>query len=36
MWDNRTTMHRRDDFDPAMRRIMHRSQVRGNRMPAAA
>jgi taurine dioxygenase len=35
MWDNRTTMHRRDDFDPAMRRIMHRSQVRGKRMPAA-
>ena len=36
MWDNRTTMHRRDDFDPAMRRIMHRSQVRGNRMQGAA
>ncbi len=36
MWDNRTTMHRRDDFDPAMRRIMHRSQVQGKRMGSAA
>ncbi len=36
MWDNRTTMHRRDDFDPAMRRVMHRSQVQGKRMQAAA
>ena len=36
MWDNRCTMHRRDDFDPETRRIMHRSQVRGKRMEAAA
>jgi taurine dioxygenase len=35
MWDNRCTMHRRDEFDPATRRIMHRSQVRGPRMQAA-
>ena len=36
LWDNRCTMHRRDDFDPATRRIMHRSQIRGTRMNAAA
>ena len=36
IWDNRCTMHRRDDFDPATRRIMHRSQIRGTRMNAAA
>ena len=29
MWDNRCTMHRRDAFDPAARRIMHRTQIRG-------
>ena len=34
MWDNRCTMHRRDEFDPATRRVMHRSQVRGTRMAA--
>lgn len=27
MWDNRCTMHRRDPFDPASRRILHRTQV---------
>ncbi len=31
MWDNRCTMHRRDDFDPATRRIMHRTQIKGDR-----
>ncbi len=36
MWDNRATMHRRDDFDQNTRRIMHRSQVQGKRMEAAA
>jgi taurine dioxygenase len=36
LWDNRCTMHRRDDFDPATRRIMYRSQIRGTRMKAAA
>jgi taurine dioxygenase len=36
MWDNRSTMHRRDDFDQSTRRIMHRSQVQGKRMEAAA
>lgn len=31
IWDNRCTMHRRDSFDPASRRIMHRTVVRGER-----
>ncbi len=34
MWDNRCTMHRRDAFDPASRRIMHRTQVKGERRPS--
>lgn len=29
LWDNRCTMHRRDAFDPAARRVMHRTQVQG-------
>ena len=29
VWDNRCTLHRRDPFDPAARRLMHRSQIRG-------
>ena len=29
MWDNRCAMHRRDPFDPAARRIMHRTQIKG-------
>jgi taurine dioxygenase len=28
LWDNRCTMHRRDPFDPATRRVMHRTQIR--------
>lgn len=35
MWDNRATMHRRDAFDPASRRVMHRTQIKGRRAPAA-
>ncbi|MCG8542917.1 MAG: TauD/TfdA family dioxygenase [Alphaproteobacteria bacterium] len=31
MWDNRCAMHRRDDFDPAARRIMHRTQIKGDK-----
>jgi taurine dioxygenase len=27
LWDNRCTMHRRDAFDPASRRVMHRTQL---------
>jgi taurine dioxygenase len=34
LWDNRCTMHRRDAFDPASRRIMHRTQVKGEARPA--
>jgi taurine dioxygenase len=33
IWDNRTTLHRRDPFDPAARRLMHRTQVRGKVRP---
>lgn len=29
IWDNRCTLHRRDSFDPASRRIMHRTQIKG-------
>ena len=28
LWDNRCTMHRRDAFDPAARRVMHRTQIK--------
>jgi taurine dioxygenase len=35
LWDNRCTMHRRDPFDGATRRIMHRTQVKGAAPPAA-
>jgi taurine dioxygenase len=34
LWDNRCTMHRRDAFDPNTRRIMHRTQVKGEQRPA--
>jgi taurine dioxygenase len=35
MWDNRCTMHRRDPFDAASRRVMHRTQIKGTAPPAA-
>jgi len=35
LWDNRTTMHRRDPFPPTERRIMHRTQIKGAIAPAA-
>jgi taurine dioxygenase len=28
VWDNRCTLHRRDAFDPATRRLLHRTQIR--------
>jgi taurine dioxygenase len=31
IWDNRCTMHRRDAFDPNTRRLMHRTQIAGDR-----
>jgi len=35
LWDNRCTMHRRDAFDPNSRRILHRTQIKGDTRPAA-
>lgn len=35
LWDNRCTMHRRAPFDPAARRIMRRTQIKGDVVPAA-
>jgi taurine dioxygenase len=34
LWDNRCTMHRRDPFDPNTRRVMHRTQIKGESRPA--
>ena len=31
IWDNRCSMHRRDSFDDSKRRIMHRTQIMGDR-----
>jgi taurine dioxygenase len=31
VWDNRCTLHRRDAFDPAARRLLHRTQIRDAR-----
>jgi taurine dioxygenase len=36
LWDNRTTMHRRDAFDPKARRVMHRTQIKGSNAPRRA
>jgi len=33
VWDNRSTMHRRDPFDNASRRVMHRTQIKGKFRP---
>jgi taurine dioxygenase len=30
MWNNLAALHRRDPFDPSTRRVMHRSQIKGN------
>jgi taurine dioxygenase len=35
LWDNRSTMHRRDPFDGTARRVMHRTQIKGRTRPAA-
>jgi taurine dioxygenase len=35
LWDNRSTMHRRDPFDNATRRVMHRTQIKGKAEPRA-
>ena len=31
LWDNRCVMHRRNPFDPAARRVMHRTQIKGDK-----
>jgi taurine dioxygenase len=36
LWDNRTTMHRRDAFDANARRVMHRTQIKGSSAPRRA
>ncbi len=36
LWDNRTTMHRRDAFNADSRRIMHRTQIKGSSAPRRA
>jgi len=33
LWDNRSTMHRRDPFDADARRLMHRTQIAGKQAP---
>jgi taurine dioxygenase len=33
LWDNRCTMHRRDPFDASSRRVMHRTQIKGESRP---
>jgi len=35
LWDNRCTMHRRDPFDAASRRVMHRTQIKGETRPGS-
>jgi taurine dioxygenase len=35
LWDNRCTMHRRDPFDASARRVMHRTQIKGDARPRA-
>ena len=35
LWDNRCTMHRRDPFDPQSRRVLHRTQIKGETRPAS-
>jgi len=35
LWDNRCTMHRRDGFDSASRRVLHRTQIKGDARPCA-
>jgi len=35
LWDNRSTLHRRDPFDGKARRVMHRTQIKGRYRPQA-
>jgi taurine dioxygenase len=34
LWDNRCTMHRRDPFDPGTKRILRRTQIKGEARPS--
>jgi taurine dioxygenase len=34
LWDNRCTMHRRDPFEATSRRVMHRTQIKGETRPS--
>ncbi len=36
IWDNRSTLHRRDAFDPSARRILWRCQITGTTLPSAS
>ena len=36
LWDYRCTMHRRDPFDSNARRVMHRTQIKGDTRPRAS
>ena len=36
VWDNRCTMHRRDEFPTSARRLLHRTQITGERVLSAA
>ena len=36
IWDNRSTLHRRDAFDPSARRILWRCQIAGSALPSAS
>lgn len=36
LWDNRTTLHRRDPFDADSRRLMYRTQIKGSANPLRA
>ncbi|MGE0699617.1 MAG: TauD/TfdA dioxygenase family protein [Hyphomicrobiaceae bacterium] len=36
IWDNRCTLHKRNQLDPSLRRLMHRTQVRDKARPVAA
>jgi taurine dioxygenase len=36
IWDNRCTLHRRNQLEPSLRRLMHRTQVRDRVRPVAA
>lgn len=33
IWDNRCVMHRRDEFSPSVRRVMHRTQIKSDAPP---